>query len=531
MLLNLLPSLAHRPGLLLLTMLVAVVMAGLMAQVVAYRLGVPAIIFLLLSGIALGPDGLGIVQPALFSHGLRTIITGCVAIIVFESVLRIDLHDLKRVGRPVIAISTVGVLITTTLATYFAWAILGFPIEVAMLFGAIVSITGPTVIIPIVRRLSLSPRLKATLEGESVFADAVGVILAASIFGFITTPGVDSSSEMLRFLGNLALGAVIGASIAAAGKWSIRRLAPLPGEFVRLGVLGTALVAYTVAEIFLRHLGIMAVATAAIVFALRPLPYTETIKQFKGDLTLICLSLVFILLASTLRLTTLTDLGWRGVLVVALLMLVVRPACVFVSTLGSSLSWRERAFMAWLGPRGIVAASAAAAFALEFNEAGVAGADTLKGMVFLVVLLTVTIQGGGAPWVAGWLGVVPPKVFLLGGDKLVRRQAEALIASGEAVKILDENLDHVHHLLGRGLPTKLVRLSDQEALGRLIHPSRTSRIIIATPDEGKNVELARVLHAARPTIPIEVRATAAPERAAVEALGLTLWQSEAAEDA
>ena len=152
-------------------------------------------------------------------------------------------------------------------------------------------------------------------------------------------------------------------------------------------------------------------------------------------------------------------------------------------------------------------------------------------MVFMVVLLTVTIQGGGAPWVARWLGVVPPRVFLLGGDKLVRRHAERLMANGEAVKILDENLDHVHHLLGRGLPAKLVRLGDNAALERLIHPRGTSRIVIATLDEAKNVELARALHTARPAIPIEVRATGEPEQAAVSALGLTLWQAEATDDA
>jgi NhaP-type Na+/H+ or K+/H+ antiporter/Trk K+ transport system NAD-binding subunit len=520
-------NLATRPGLVLFAMSVVVVVGGLAAQILAYRLAVPSIIFMLVTGIVLGPDGLGIVQPELYRHGLRTIITGCVAIIVFESVLRIDLQDLKRVSRPVLGLSTVGVGITTVCGALLAQSVVGLPMPVAFLFGAVVSITGPTVIIPIVRRLSLSPQLKTTLEGESIFADAVGVILAASIFSYVSDMRFDAANGIWLFLSHLGLGVLTGIVIAYLGRWTLARLAPLPGEYIRLGVLSTALVVYACAELITRHLGIMAVAVAAIVFGLKPLPYTETIKQFKGDLTLICLSLVFILLAANLPVRSLFQLGWSGVVVVFVLMLLVRPLCVFVSTWGSELTLREKAFLSALGPRGIVVASAATFFALELDTLGMPGGDALKGLAFLVVIFTVTIEGAGAPWVARKLGVVPPRTVVLGGDRPVRRYAQALRSDGQALQLLDESIENVHQLLMRNLPARLLRFTDTRALLRWCHPRTTGLVLVATEDDARNLQLGGLIKARYPELPVQVRLQDPARLQEAQALALTPWLPEA----
>jgi NhaP-type Na+/H+ or K+/H+ antiporter len=514
------PALAGRPSLQLLVTVVVMLVAGLSAQIAAYRLGLPSIVLLLLTGIMLGPDGLRLIDPTIFGPGLRTIVTACVAVIVFESVLRIDMQELRRVSRQVVALSTLGVGITTTAAALAARWVAGLGWEAAWLFGAIASITGPTVIIPIVRRLALGPQLKATLEGESVFADAVGVLLAAAILGLISAEHADAAHGALLFAGQLAAGTAIGAGVALAGRALLLRLLPLPGEYVRLGVLCLALTAFTVAEVLTRNLGILAVAVAAIVVGLRPLPYTETIKQFKGDLTLICLGLVFLLLATRLKVAQIFGLGWPGLATVAILMLLVRPLGVFVSTIGSALTYRERAFMAALGPRGIVAASAATFFALELEGLGVAGGEGLKALVFLLVIATVTIEGGGAPWVARWLGVVPRRTVIIGGDREARRYAELLQARGDAVQIWDDEIDRIHHLLARNLPGILTPLDRPEALLAGLDQRHTASVVLATADEEQNVELATWLRDRAPELPISVRA----HTARLRDLGLSPWE-------
>jgi NhaP-type Na+/H+ or K+/H+ antiporter len=512
---------AGRPSLLLLVMVVEILVVGLAAQIAAYRLGLPSIVMLLLAGLALGPDGLGAIQPAPFGVGLRTIVTACVALIVFESVLRIDIHQLRQVTRPVAALSTLGVAITTCCAAAVGHWVAGLPWEPAWLFGAIASITGPTVIIPIVRRLALPPQVKATLEGESVFADAVGVLLAATIFGFISAEHANAANGVLIFAGRLLTGTLVGITTALTGRWLITRLLPLPGEYVRLAALGIALTAYTAADMLTRNLGILAVAVAAIVVGLRPLPYTATIKQFKGDLTLIALGMVFMLLAAKLQIGQVMALGWGGLATVAILMVVVRPLCIFVSTAGSGLTPREKAFMAALGPRGIVAASAATFFALELDGLGLGGGEGLKALVFLLVILTVTIEGGGAPWVARRLGVIPRNTVVLGGDLAVRHYAKALVARGEAVQVWDEAIDRIHDLMDHGLPSRYMALDRRDRVLASLRRANARALVVATDDAERNLALAVWLREHLPDLPIVVR-TSQPD---LTDLGLASWSA------
>lgn len=503
---------------------VVVLLLGVMAQILAYKLRLPGIIFLLLGGVMLGPSALGLIRPEVFGDGLRSLVALCVALIVFEGAMMIDLHHLKRAGRGVLGLISVGAILTTVLTGLLTWAILGLSLPVAFLFGAIVSVTGPTVIQPILARLSLTPNLKATLEGESVFVDAVGVLMAAAIFTVISyrQPLVPDGLAHLGWSLLVAIG--LGAGLSLAAYWVLKRLAPLPGTVVRFGILSAALSIFVLAELFAHETGIMAIATAGVVFGSLPIPYAETMKRLERDLTMLALSLVFVLLAAMLPIETLFAPGWQGLLVVALVMLLVRPLAVAAGTWGSALTRREKVFMALFAPRGIVAASTATFFALELEAQGHPGAGLLAELVFLVVIATVLIEGAAAPWLAEKLGIIPPKVFILGGDKTARKLAERELAEGEAVQILEEDLDQVHALMDRDLPVAHGRLTNVRQMRRL-GADQAKRMVVATGDEQRNLLLVKLLKRYFPQTRVFVRLGQETDRAPYESAGAEPWPS------
>lgn len=501
---------------------VIVLVVGILAQILGYRLGVPSIIFLLLGGMLFGKSGLGLVRPDVYGRGLESIIALCVALIVFEGALLIDVNHLKAASRPVIGLITVGILFTSVATCLITWRLMGLPLRVSLLFGALVSVTGPTVITPILARVSLSPHLRATLEGESIFADAVGVMLAAAIFSFIATPHLDVLSGLGNLAKSVTLGALIGVCLPLLGYVFLRRLAPLPGPLVRLAIVSIALIAYTAAELVAHETGILAVAIAGILFGSLPIPYSDSIKQLERDLTVLALSLVFVLLAANLPVHNVFGLGWQGVLLVFLMMAVVRPLCVVLSTWKSSLTSREKIFLSLLAPRGIVAASAATFFAFDLQARGIRGGDVLAQLVFLVVLVTVVVEGVGAPYLASWLEIIPPKTFILGGDKHARRLAERLVQDGEAVQLFDENLDNIHDLLGRDLPAQLCSLDDCRHFARM-GARRAKSLVVATGDDERNYGLAEQLRRRFPKSRLFVRLNDEANRERMRSLGVEFW--------
>ena len=443
--------LQHHPALAIVLTTAVVLMAGVLAQLFARRTGLPAIIFLLGAGLALGPGGLALIDPAIYGQGGRAIVALAVAIIVFEGGLSIDLNHLRHATRSVLMLITVGAGTTFVLAAAAAHLILDLPLKVAALYGAIVSVTGPTVIAPILRRLPLPHRLKTILEAESVLVDAVGVLLTASVFSYITGSADGVAAGLSQLVSHLAIGAAVGATAAIALKVGLARAATLPPEIVRLSVLATSLLTYGVAEACAHESGIAAVAIAGLIAGSLKLPHEETVKQFKGDLTLIALSLVFVLLAAGMDLGALVALGWQGVAVVLLLMAVIRPIAVALSTWGTRLTLRERAFIAWMGPRGIVAASMASLMTIELAAWNVQGGEAIGPLVLLTVILTVLIEGGMAGWVANRLNVMPKKILIVGGDEIARKLATRLSEEGEAVTLLDSDLTNVREAQAQGL--------------------------------------------------------------------------------
>ena len=435
----------HSPVLAVLATLVCVLGIGTSAQILAERMRIPATGPLLIAGLLFGPDIIGLIQPEILREKsvLNLIVRIAVAVIVFEGGLLLNVYDIRHASRAVTGLITVGLLITTGLAAVLAHYLMGISWEIALLFGATISITGPTVITPILAKVQVNRRVKSTLESESIMADPLGVILAAIIFTAILDPG-GWDHVLVHGLKTFGAGLISGVTVALLVFLLSGRFHLLPSKFTRLGILGSALIAYTVAELIAHESGVLAAAIAGIAVSSLDIPHKDQVEEFKGDLASIAISAVFILLAASLSLSDLVSLGWQGPLVVILIMILVRPIRVFVSTFGSELKRNEKWFISLLGPRGIVAASVATFFSLELIDKGYEqDGKTLVTLVFAVILGTVLIEGSWANWFARFFKVMPRLTVIIGADETARLLARQLIDAGESVSIIDTNPDNI----------------------------------------------------------------------------------------
>lgn len=480
------------PDLAMLITLVCVLLIGTMAQILAEKMRLPSTGPLLIVGLLFGPDIIGLIQPELLGTTFKVIVKLAVAIVIFEGGLLLHVYDLRHTSRAVLGLTTFGLLVTTILAGVLAHYVLGLSWQIGILFGAIVSVTGPTVITPILARVKVNRRVRSTLESESVIADPLGVILAAIIFTAIIDPG-DWTDVAVHGAETLAAGTVTGVIVALVVYLISNPFHLLPAKYARLVILGAALVSYTIAETIAHEAGVLAAAIAGIAIGSLDIPHKEQVEEFKGDLASISISAVFILLAASLRLSDLATLGWRGILVVLLLMVFVRPVRVFLTTWGSQLKRNEKLFISFLGPRGVVAASVATFFSLELIDKGYAEGKMLVSLVFAVILGTVLIEGTAAGWLAKFFNVMPKLTIIVGADETARLLAERLVVAGETVSIIDtdeENCAAAQKI--KGVNVYCADAADVNVLRKVGVPGAKT-IILATPSDKVNLLISQVI--------------------------------------
>ena len=509
----------HDRTLAILATLVLVVLLGTAAQIAADRLRIPATGPLLFIGLIFGHAGLGLVQPDILGDFLRVVIKASVAVVVFEGGLLLDVREIRHTTRAVVGLVTVGLLITTVLAGCLAHFLFGWSWELSFLFGAVVSVTGPTVITPILQRVPVNRRVKSTLESESIIADPLGVILAALIFTAIISPRGLGAAVPVGLV-TLGAGVMVGFAVALTVWLLSDRFRLFPSKFTRIGILGAALVSYTVAEIIAHEAGVMAAAVAGIVVGSLDIPHKEEVENFKGDIASLAISAVFILLAAGLPLDAIVGLGWRGIAVVAAVMLLVRPVRVFLSTFGSELRTNEKWFISFLGPRGIVAASVATFFGLELRDSGIAGAGEFVALVFAVILASVSLQGTLASRMAQFFKVMPQHIIIVGADETARILTSRLTISGETVSLIDtdeNNCSLAKELRGASVicgdattPDTLKRAGIKDA----------KCIIVATPSDKVNILISQGIRAVRPQVRIVARVNETGNLAAFEQAGI-----------
>jgi len=422
---------------------VLAIAVGILAQALASHTRLPSIVLLLASGAALGPDGLGWVVPQNLGTGLLTIVELAVAVILFEGGLNLEINRLRRSRKSIRRLVTWGALITMAGAAIAVRVFLGWPWLTAALFGSLVIVTGPTVVGPLVRNLHLRPRVATVLEAEGVMIDPIGVLIAVLMLELTLTPGAESiANEAGTLLFRVGFGAVVGAAVgfAIAGMLRVKRLIPEGQE--NIFVLASVLLLSEGCNVVVSHSGILAVTVAGIVVGNLPTSVDREMREFKDQLTSLLIGLLFILLAATVRLSDVEDLGWGGVAVVASLIFVVRPITVAFSTRGSTLAWRERAFIAWIAPRGIVAATVASATAVALERQGIDGGSQLSALVFLTIAGTVVLAGLSAGPVATLLSQRLPGrdvIAILGARGLGFLLGEELRAAGASVVFVDAN--------------------------------------------------------------------------------------------
>ena len=420
---------------------------GVVAQSLARHLRVPGIVVLLAAGAGLGPDGLGWVRPDALGAGLIATVELAVAVILFEGGLNLEITRLRREQAAIRRLVTWGALITLVGGALAAYWIFAWPIMRSLLFGSLVVVTGPTVIGPIVRELRLKPRVATVLEAEGVLIDPVGAILAVLLLELATAPDTETQlGGAVTFLLQFGFGAGAGAltGYAIAGVLRVRRLVP---EGLENGfVLAAVLLLFQACDAVVHESGILAVTVAGVVVGNLRSRVDRDLREFKDQLTVLLIGLLFVLLAADVRIAEVQALGLEGVMLVAALVFVVRPIGVWLCTMGSDLTTRERLFVSWIAPRGIVAAAVASVTANALVESGDAEGTALRALVFLTIAGTVLLAGFTAAPVASLLGVRLPsrdRVAILGASGLGQKLGEWLRDRGGSVVFLDSNPEHV----------------------------------------------------------------------------------------
>ena len=419
--------------------------AGMLAQTVARHVHIPGIVLLLATGLLLGPDGLGAVRPGTLGESLHSLVGFAVAVILFEGGMNLRADRLRSEARSIRQLITLGALVTAAGATLAARLILRWDWQISILFGTLVMVTGPTVITPLLRRIKVKERVATVLEAEGILVDAIGAITAVvALEVVISQDRLSFATGAWPLLSRLGTGALLGVAggLLIAALLRVERLVPEGLESALTLALAIAL--FQGSNALMPETGILSVIVAGIVVGNSSSRALVEMREFKEQLTVLLLGMLFVLLAADVRVAQVQSLGWAGVATVLALMLVVRPLNILAGTMGSELTWREKGFLAWLAPRGIVAAAVSSLFAQTLEEEGIAGGEALQAMVFLVIAATVVLQGLTGGIVASWLGLRRPSntgYVILGANGLALAVGRVLGHSGEEVIFIDSNQD------------------------------------------------------------------------------------------
>ena len=435
----------------------SIIALGIGATWLAWRIHIPSILVLLIVGFVAGPVS-GFLDPDhLLGELLFPIVSISVAVILFEGGLSLRKDELRRTGGVVSALVTIGALITWLSIGLAAYFLLDFSAPMAALLGAILVVTGPTVIVPLLRHVQPNPRLASTLRWEGILIDPIGAVLAVLVFEAILATGLTGPTAM-AFLGlveALAIGVVFSA-IGALILVILLRYDWAPDYLQSPLTLATVVAAFAVSNVLQPESGLITATLMGVWLTNQKWVDVRHIIEFKENLGVLLISVLFILLAARLDFADVSSIGTPHLLFLAVLILLVRPLAVWVCTIRSAFNWRERAFIAWMAPRGIVAAAVSSVFALELANAGFQDSRSLVAVTFLVIVGTVVIYGLTALPVARLFGVANPNpqgVLIVGGHRWAREIAHELMEEDVPVRLIDSNYTNIAAARMAGIPT------------------------------------------------------------------------------
>ncbi|WP_455209139.1 cation:proton antiporter [Kaarinaea lacus] len=429
---------------------------ALLCQWIAWWIKLPAILFLLLAGILVGPVSGWINPDELFGELLFPFVSLSVAVILFEGSLTLKFSEIQGLEHVVRRMLTSGLLTTWTITTLAAYSLLEISFQLALLFGALTVVTGPTVIVPMLRTVRPTAHISSILRWEGIVIDPVGALLAVLVYEFIVagSGGAALGHTLLLFVALILTGLVLGTVVGYAWGVVLRRHW-LPEFLHNVATLMIVFGAFAISNHIYAESGLLTVTVMGIWLANMKDVDVEAIVDFKETLSIVLISGLFILLAARLDFAQVAELGWGALGVFLIMQFVGRPIKILLSTWGSSLTWRERALLAWIAPRGIVAAAVAALFALQLQQQGYEEAALLVPMTFIVIIGTVALQSATARFLAVWLGVAEPdpKGFLIvGANPLARAIAQALQKHDFRVQLTDTSWSNVRAAMMDNLP-------------------------------------------------------------------------------
>lgn len=430
---------------------IAMVIAfGAAAQWLAWRVRVPAILPLLIIGFLVGPV-FGLINPSA-SPGTDLLFPAvglAVGLILFEGGLTLRFPEIIEVRRTVTNLVTFGALITWLGAAAAGYFLIDLSLPLAFLFGALIIVTGPTVIGPLLQNVRPTAKVANVLKWEGILIDPIGALVAVLVFEYIllsVSEGGALGSTILLFLRVVAVGSLMGALGGLFLTFILRRRF-VPDYLVNFVALAMVFTVFAVSGALAPESGLLATTLMGIIMANLRVPRMEEILSFKEDLSILAISLLFIVLAANIKLEAfLNILTVQGFVLIAIIMLVVRPLNVFISSIGQPLSFNEKLFLSWISPRGIVAASVTSLFAYKLGTEGISGAEVLEPLVYLIIVGTVVLDSVSAKPVAQWLGVAEPDpqgVLILGAHSFARRIGAFLQDEGIQVVLADTNWSHV----------------------------------------------------------------------------------------
>ncbi|MEM6688918.1 MAG: sodium:proton antiporter [Planctomycetota bacterium] len=456
---------------------------GVAAQWIAWRTNLPGILLLLVFGVGLGsvirPDefiaeltggeaetaGLGILFP---------LVAMSVAVIMFEGGLSLKLSELREAGAAALCLCTVGAMITWIGASLSAIYCLGFSPEIAALLGAILTVTGPTVIGPLLRQVQPSRRVSATLKWEGIVIDPIGAILAVMVFELMLHQEQSGVDMVVVLLGKTL---VVGLVLGLLGGWILSQAFKrfiIPDGLHGAAALSVGLLLFAVSDQLAHESGLITVTVLGMWITNQHGFDVEHIIEFKENLRTLLIGCLFVVLGSRVELSDVMAIGLPGIIFLLSLILIVRPIAAFVSLISSKLDFRERVFVASMAPRGIVAAAVSSVFALKLEEqaanGAMAGSDQLATVTFLVIVGTVAVYGLSAAPIAKWLGLADDRnsgLLIAGADTWVIDLAQAFHDEKIPVVVVDTNYAKISQAKQRGLNALCMNVLNEVARDEL----------------------------------------------------------------
>lgn len=433
----------------------SVLVLGIAAQWIAWRLKLPSILVLLTFGFIAGPITGFLHVDDLLGDLLFPLVSLSVGIILFEGGLSLKFSDIRTSGRVIRNLISVGALVTWVLSSAAAYFILNLNLALSVQLGAVLVVTGPTVIGPLLRHVRPTGQVNSILRWEGILIDPVGATLAVLVFDAILIGDVQQAlgptvqAIILTILVGGAIGFLGGQTLVFLLKHYL-----IPDYLQNVIALMGAVAVFAVSELIQHESGLLATTVMGIVVANQRAVPVKRIIEFKETVGVLLISSLFILLSARLEISDLTNLGLGTVLFLVVLMFIVRPASVFISSFGSSLSWKEKIFLSWMAPRGIVAASVSSIFALRLAAVNHPQAELLVPLTFSVIVVTCAVYGLTALPLARWLGLSqasPQGVLIVGAHTWAREIAAALQKAGFKTVLVDTNFSNVQQAKLQGL--------------------------------------------------------------------------------